>query len=240
MSSTTQDSEIYAPPGYGDHLLDQLYNELPESMYFTPAGSGTATPIAIRSNSNSAENLVAMNNSEVPATSLHSHLSNIVTLTGRRRRAHSSDRRTSGHNHSSSMESSSSDPPRPASAEEGYFTRRSGSGVQESPVPIEGRRPQDPFTSDHIEYDNNILAKVPSYNTAVSGPLPRTSSNTGLPSYAIVASRPPSPGSPPLASSPDPAEMLANRDGPSDRESDSNVSNSNRSRRVRYAAGTRG
>ena len=51
------------------------------------------------------------------------------------------------------------------------------------------------MTPQHVEYNNDDLCKVPSYNTALQGPLP-TPYSEDLPNYRTAISRPPSPPPP--------------------------------------------
>jgi len=48
-----------APPGYGEHRLDQLYNDIDSSGFQTPAG--LATPLGAISRNASTDNLAFMN-----------------------------------------------------------------------------------------------------------------------------------------------------------------------------------
>jgi len=71
-----------APPGYGDHRLDRLYNDVDPSGFQTPAGlaSGLATPLVAISRNVSGDNLASMNESgfnNSAANTLRNRLNNL-------------------------------------------------------------------------------------------------------------------------------------------------------------------
>lgn len=73
-----------APPGYAEHRLDQLYNDVDPSGFQTPAGlaSGLATPSGAISRTASVDNLASMNDSDfnnLAANTLRSRLNNLNT-----------------------------------------------------------------------------------------------------------------------------------------------------------------
>lgn len=75
-----------APPGYGEHRLDQLYNNVDTSGFQTPAGlsSGLATPLGAISRNASVDNLASMNDTVLDdfavANTLRNRLHNLSSL----------------------------------------------------------------------------------------------------------------------------------------------------------------
>lgn len=70
-----------APPGYGEHQLDQLYNGVDTSGFQTPAvASGRATPLGAISRSASVDNLASMGDTDfddLAANTLRNRLNNL-------------------------------------------------------------------------------------------------------------------------------------------------------------------
>lgn len=161
-----------APPTYGLHQLDELYNDIDPSGFMTPGGyhsmmgSGANTPFYAQSRSGSAENLASLNavahqpGGGASAAALQHRLQNLDMNSDRPTRFQPSRQHSSGES-------------TPATnGEQAYFDLPSA------------------------EYDMNALARTPSYNTAVRTPLSRTPGGTldmDLPSYEIATSRPGSP-----------------------------------------------
>ncbi|KAH7119674.1 carbon catabolite repression protein cred [Dendryphion nanum] len=194
LSSTAMEDEANrnAPPTYGLHQLDELYNDIDPSGFMTPGGirslgnSGANTPFYGHSRSGSAEDITSLdaitnddeassrgvtNGGGASASALQHRLQNL-SLTSNNR----STRYVPGRQHSSG-----------------------------------GSTPQDYFGSA-TEYDMAALSRTPSYNTAVRTPGPRTPiSYQDLPSYEIATSRPSSPSRTPrsdMSSSSSPARSL--------------------------------
>ncbi|PHH62641.1 hypothetical protein CDD80_1336 [Ophiocordyceps camponoti-rufipedis] len=146
-----QDAATMAPPGYGEHVLDQLYEDVEPAGLHTPGlQSGVSSPFYAHSRTGSADNLAVMANNAlmIAPAALSSRLAD-VSLDGPRR--------------NSSYTSMHSDlvPGRsePASAS----LTRSNSREEQS------RR----NSADHIEMDEVDFAdlnRVPSYATAVRTP----------------------------------------------------------------------
>lgn len=153
-----------APPTYGLHQLDELYNDIDPSGFMTPGGhhsimnSGANTPFYAQSRSGSAENLSSLDavanqpGGGASAVALQYRLQNLDMST-RQRSHHSSGDSTPQHG-----------------VESSYFD-----------LPLSN-------------YDMDALVRTPSYNTAVRTPArePRMQ-DMALPSYEIATSRPSSP-----------------------------------------------
>lgn len=158
-----------APPTYGLHQLDELYNDIDPSGFMTPGGthsmmnSGANTPFYAHSRSGSAEDLASLDavahtqpGGGASAAALQYRLQN--------------------------LDMSAERPSR-------FQTRQNGSGDS---------TPAEPsyFDLETASYDMNALVRTPSYNTAVRTPVSRTPGgiiDSELPTYEIAMSRPGSP-----------------------------------------------
>ncbi|KAJ9640379.1 hypothetical protein H2199_005918 [Coniosporium tulheliwenetii] len=187
-------SNQVAPPGYGQHHFDQLWDNIDPSGYMTPgARSGINTPFYSQSRNGSAENLplpvldaLIQSPTSAPhggpaASALHSRL---ATLQDR------------GSSHSALPQR------RPLAAHLGRAA-----------PPIAPQR--------LLGYDMEALARIPSYSTALRTPVSSSPKAEGLPTYEAATSRPPSPNPTgtrmPIRTS---GESSGERDPPeSDRES---------------------
>ena len=165
-----------APPTYGLHQLDELYNDIDPSGFMTPGGyhsmvgSGANTPFYAQSRSGSAEDLTSLNavahqpGGGASAIALQQRLQNLdMSHTDRASRLQPSRQHSSGES-----------TPAVNGTEQAYFDL--------------------PHSSSN--YDMAALARTPSYNTAVRTPMydsPGGSANVALPSYEIATSRPSSP-----------------------------------------------
>jgi hypothetical protein len=204
------DVESHAPPLYGEHILDQLYADIDNTGYLTPAASsGINTPFYSHSRQGSSENLAASNaetTDEATAEALSNRLSNLGSLPTN----HSySQMPRQGNSH---MRYNSSTPrletSRPASS---YFdpshsnplSRRTSS--EDAPNGTNSRLPSGhasilnsgQHTPEHLDFADLGLNKVPSYTTAIKAPV-RNMSYLGigsLPLYDVAVSVPPSPTS---------------------------------------------
>ncbi|KAI0514954.1 arrestin [Xylaria bambusicola] len=186
------DSRNMAPPGYGQHILDQLYDDVDLSGIMTPGvQSGISTPFYALSRAGSTDNLAPLAyGAGITPAALSSRLQS-VSLEAGQDRTYFLPQTDPGsgamtphhpHDHHTSTEHSSHHSPelsRRTSEEEhvGY------SGHQTPPA--------------HTEFPNmEQLSKVPSYTTATKTPLPRTSSANdffALPDYNAAMSAPSSP-----------------------------------------------
>jgi arrestin-related trafficking adapter 4/5/7 len=159
-----------APPTYGLHQLDELYNDIDPSGFMTPGGyhsmmqSGANTPFYAHSRSGSAENVASLDavaqqpGGGASAAALQQRLANLDMSNERSSRFQPNRQQSSGDS-------------TPALGGESYFDLAGSS------------------------YDMDALVRTPSYNTAVRTPLTRTPVITDmeLPSYEIATSRPGSP-----------------------------------------------
>ncbi|KAI0477416.1 arrestin [Xylariaceae sp. FL0804] len=221
-SAQTGEQAVMAPPGYGQHVLDALYDDLDPSGIMTPSGamtpginSGLNSPFYAQSRAGSSENLAAMAQAHalaVPPAALSRRLQNVSLDESLRSPAFMSNPARSGavtphhqddeHVVESPQQAHSTDLSRHPSSEEDHHHQqqlRSGHGTP----PEHHENHADP------DLDLAELSKVPSYKTATRMPLPRTPSYTGplaLPDYMTAVSAP----STPAARTPtDPMETIS-------------------------------
>ncbi|CAK7219281.1 hypothetical protein SBRCBS47491_003793 [Sporothrix bragantina] len=214
-SSSTNGLSTIAPPGYGEHVLDQLYDEVEVHNLQTPAPmSAVHSPIYGLSRSGSSENLASMNAVSVPVhpAALTSRLQDVSARELAMRRNHSSTILT--------PPGSSSDmttPFTPIHMPHSFMHRSSSyandtagsgtaSGTHSHPHSEAASRRNsgesrhsDGNNSDHSgehsepEVNMQELCKVPSYATAIKnprvGPI-RGGDDSQLPDYRTAASRP--------------------------------------------------
>ncbi|KAF1912007.1 carbon catabolite repression protein cred [Ampelomyces quisqualis] len=159
-----------APPTYGQHQLDELYNDIDPSGFMTPGGyhsimgSGANTPFYAHSRTGSAEDLASLNavanGGGASAAALQHRLQN--------------------------LELSHQDPPTR------FQPQRQHSSGDSTPAVV-GEQPAY-FDLPPTGYDMDALARTPSYNTAVRtlGRAPLIA-DVPLPTYEIATSRPGSP-----------------------------------------------
>ncbi|KAK7716150.1 hypothetical protein SLS64_003302 [Diaporthe eres] len=177
-----------APPGYGEHVLDQLYDEVDmnglQSGFQTPAvQSGVNTPFYALSRAGSAENLHQMSGMAVPPAALSSRLQDVsLNASDRSQSYHSLSGATTGgattpHSQPPPADSNHNSPPPSAPLS------RSNSGEDQSGI----------NTPEHVEMES--LSKVPSYTTAIKTPARPLSTGEGLvlPDYDSVVSAPTTP-----------------------------------------------
>ena len=161
QGATAEQVNAIAPPGYGQHILDQLYQDVDFTGYHTPVvTSGISTPLYSHSRAGSSDNLAAMAMSNAVAPSaLASRL------------------------HNMSLESNNRDlaPSPGAGSEESPsvpLSRQNSDGNNSGPE-----------APEHIDFpDLSELSKVPSYNTAVKAPVRSQHPVEGLvlPNYQMV------------------------------------------------------
>ncbi|KAI8944537.1 arrestin [Xylaria longipes] len=180
-----------APPGYGQHVLDQLYDGVDISGIMTPGvQSGVNTPFYAHSRAGSSENLSAIaHGAAITPAALSSRLQNV-----------SLDESHSGRFHLPHDSGSGSITPHPPRDSE----HATDSSLPHSPE-LSRRTSEEENASRsghgtppvHNDYPNmEQLSRVPSYTTATKTPLPRTPSFTnslGLPDYNTAISAPGSP-----------------------------------------------
>lgn len=216
-SNSTSGLTTIAPPGYGEHILDQLYDDVEIHNLQTPAPmSAVHSPIYGLSRAGSSENLASMNAASIPVhpAALTSRLQDVSARELALRRNFSS----SGLSHLSS----SVDAPTPftpihlphsfmhRSASNDIFSNAATGETHSHPQSeVTSRRNSgesrhsEGDTSDHSgetgevneepEVDMQELCKVPSYATAIKssriGPI-RGGDDFQLPDYRTAASRP--------------------------------------------------
>jgi hypothetical protein len=180
-----------APPTYGRHQLDELYQDIDPSGFMTPNGirsltnSGANTPFYSHSRSGSVEDLASLNaitqqaHGGASASALQTRLDNLSISQNRAPRYASSRHHSSGGSTPLAPDDASHLPP------VGYF----------------------PDPMGH-QYDLEALSRTPSYNTAVRTP-GRSAVSEDLPTYDLATSRPSSPSTTPGPSQPSPASGLA-------------------------------
>ncbi|ROT36277.1 hypothetical protein SODALDRAFT_335353 [Sodiomyces alkalinus F11] len=190
------DASTIAPPGYGEHVLDQLFEDVDQSGFHTPAiHSGVSSPFYSQSQSRagSSENLAALSGmttlNGVPPAALTSRLQNVsLNSTNRNTSATSlADLATSGSNPATNTshpsQSASAALTRQNSAEDNGGTNNIGHGHLN---PRSGRA-----SPEHVEFlDVAMLSKVPSYSTALRTPARSQAASVGeaLPDYSAAMS----------------------------------------------------
>jgi arrestin-related trafficking adapter 4/5/7 len=206
-----------APPGYGQHVLDQLYEGLEFGIMTPGLQSGLNSPFYGQSRAGSTENLAAMSagqSAPVPPAALSSRLQNMSLEEPRHRRVHSGYDPGLG----------AITPHHLGDGEHPNDFSRPHSPVLSGRTSEENHGGQSGHATPpaHSEYPSlEQLNRVPSYTTATKTPLPRTPSFTNalaLPDYNTAMSAPGSPTQTPA----NPMETIAEGSAsePSGRESD--------------------
>lgn len=190
-----------APPTYGLHQLDELYNGIDPSGFMTPSGhasianSGANTPFYAHSRSGSAENLASLDaalgsssnhyGGGVSTVALQHRLANLNL--NRNSGNYSSPRFNPSRQHSHHSHHNSSGGSTPHSVPDGAF--HSG----DTTPPGTGGSYFANATLGATSYDMEALTRTPSYNTAVRTPAAHTPLSEDVPSYDVATSRPSSP-----------------------------------------------
>lgn len=189
-----------APPGYGEHVLDQLYEQVDmngmhsglQSGMQTPAiqtgsgvGSGANTPFYALSRAGSAENLHSTMGMAVPPAALSSRLQNVSMEERNRNHSYQSLYAVSGptsgavsagattpHSQPPPLDSTHTSPPQSAPLSRQHSGESGANTGAHTPA-------------EHVEVELDELSKVPSYATAVKTPAPRPVSMAegALPDY---------------------------------------------------------
>lgn len=198
-----------APPGYGEHVLDQLYEDVDMSGFQTPGfqtpgiQSGFSSPFYAQSRAGSSENLasLAMMNGHGVAPAALSHRLQNVSLDP-------SSRNTSFN----SLNAITEDLAAPTSVPTGQNSQSHSVALTRHNSAED--HPPNTFSSgrnspEHLDFsDLATLSKVPSYTTAVKTPLRRGAGSTeALPDYFSAMS---APSTPPASDVPvaDPLSMI--------------------------------
>ncbi|PNY29155.1 HECT-type ubiquitin ligase-interacting protein creD [Tolypocladium capitatum] len=196
-AGTAQDVGAIAPPGYGDHVLDQLYEDVDNAGFQTPGfQSGISSPLYSHSRTGSADNLAAMGHSApVTPAALSSRLADVSLDPSRRNRSYTWMHSASGRISPTSGPHGSAPRSEPQSTS---ITRSNSEDGQSRRNSVE-----------HVDLDAAEFAelnRVPSYATAVRTPArPRTQTASGpVPDYQTALSAPRTPPATDVA-----AEQLA-------------------------------
>ncbi|KAK0707561.1 hypothetical protein B0H67DRAFT_497009 [Lasiosphaeris hirsuta] len=190
VGATNEEVAAIAPPGYGEHVLDQLYEDIEPSGLQTPGiQSGFSSPLNGHSRSGSSENLAAMLSMAVTPAALSSRLQNMALDPSHRNNSHNS----------MNMVASSTT----AGRVSGGGTPRHHDSPQSSAPPSAPltRQNSDEHASgadspEHLDITEiTELSKVPSYQTAVKTPVRAIVHTAGfsLPDYQTAMSAPGSP-----------------------------------------------
>src|SRR6478735_8380274 len=191
QSPTTPNNErelsTIAPPGYGEHVLDQLYEDVDVSGFQTPGfQSGVSSPFYAQSRAGSNENLAALAHSRpVAPAALSSRLAD-VSLDPSRRTTSSTSLGSLG---TPGFMSPTSAPQGPAPRSEPATAALTRSNSSED---------SSRNSAEHVDLDVSDLTelnKVTSYQTAVKTPA-RSRAGTGdllLPDYQTALSAPRTP-----------------------------------------------
>ncbi|RDA84602.1 hypothetical protein CP532_6047 [Ophiocordyceps camponoti-leonardi (nom. inval.)] len=175
-----QDAATMAPPGYGDHVLDQLYEDVEPVGLQTPGvQSGVSSPFYAHSRAGSADNLAGMaNSSPIAPAALSSRLADVSLDSPRRNSSYTSMHSGSGRISPNAVRS---EPPSCS------LTR---SNSREDPL---RRNSADQVEADEVDFAD--LNRVPSYATAVRTParLRTQTSNFTVPDYQTALHAPRTP-----------------------------------------------
>lgn len=178
-----------APPGYGEHVLDQLYDEMDVTGFQTPAvHSGFNSPFYGHSRTGSSENLsVLANSAPITPAALVSRLADVSIDPSQRSSSYQSLHAASGRNsptHGTSQSSSHT----PHTPHTPAHLSRTNSEEDESSSRSSAERVQ----VDVAEFAE--LNRVPSYSTAVKTPArSRTQTGVFVPDYQTALSAPRTP-----------------------------------------------
>ena len=205
MSTQSTDILSHAPPLYGEHVLDQLYADMDQPGFMTPAPqSGMNTPYNALSRAGSSENLASLGgtaappNGAVPPAALSSRLQNLNTGSHNnsflRRQVGSGSGGNTPHSAPHNDEGSYFDNNHSSNHSNPLSRRTSEEEVHHASNLTSGQH-----TPEHVDHSDPgytaSLSKVPSYSTAVKAPV-RGMSYTdagALPNYETATSMPPSP-----------------------------------------------
>lgn len=184
-NQATQMSGV-APPGYGEHILDQLYHDVdihgPYSGMQTPAiQSGINTPFYGLSRAGSAENLHEMSGMAVPPAALSSRLQDVSL---------SASDRNHSYNSLSGATTNGATTPHSQTADSRHDSPSHSAPLSRT-ASVEYRSGMN--TPEHVELEE--LSKVPSYTTALKTPARPLSMDQGLvlPDYESLVSAPTTP-----------------------------------------------
>lgn len=185
-ATPVQDVGAIAPPGYGEHVLDQLYEDVDTAGFQTPGiQSGVSSPFYAHSRAGSADNLAAMGHSApIAPAALSSRLADVSLDPSRRNSSYTSMHSVSG------RISPTSGPHGSAGRSEPHSTSLTRSNSEDDQS---GRNSVEHVDLDAAEFAE--LNRVPSYATAVRTPArSRTQTTSGpVPDYQTALSAPRTP-----------------------------------------------
>jgi arrestin-related trafficking adapter 4/5/7 len=192
-----------APPTYGLHQLDELYDGIDPAGFQSRVISAAVTPFATLSRSASFENLPSLpttpgfiDASGASAVQLHSRLVDLHLNQQDGAISTNSDaelRNASVSTDASPPRSMSVSPENLTPGNDAYSHANSNPSSQSRRSSQEDAYLAGSLAAQHIEYDMDALARTPSYNTAVRTPVLNTPDSSELPTYEIAISRPASP-----------------------------------------------
>lgn len=210
------ETTVTAPPEYGRHLLDQLFNDIDPGAYMSRAPSAPGTPGGLNAQSRRAsnENLASLNgtmassslpNGAAGATPEEGHGSALPSalrsrLADLQERGGGSSSSTARVTFSNSASASGTPPvtnghdhsPHPPN----HFSPTSHPSSRSASAPVSRRvsDDEDPASIHQHDYSLDALSRVPSYGAALRAPTGHITPFTdGPPSYQQATSRPPSP-----------------------------------------------
>ncbi|KAK1988071.1 arrestin [Colletotrichum cereale] len=192
-----------APPGYGEHVLDQLYEDVDMSGFQTPGvQSGFSSPFYAQSRAGSSENLASlamMSGHGIAPAALSSRLQNVSLDPTHRNTSFNS------------LNAITEDVAAPTSVPTGASSQTHSTALtrQNSAEDHPNGHSSGRASPEHLDFtDMATLSKVPSYTTAVKTPLRRgAGSSDALPDYFSAMS---APNTPPASEVPvaDPLSMI--------------------------------
>jgi arrestin-related trafficking adapter 4/5/7 len=204
-SIQSMNSDVQAPPLYGEHILDQPYTNIDQTIIRTPIiQSGISTPFYHYSRAGSVENLVSINDT-IEDTVRPDALTSILQSLNISSIINGFPRSTNGSSsgmHTPYPEDHQYSPPL---VNTGFFDTDRGSNPRV--IALSRRTSEDAIgntssgmisgrhTPEHVDLSNLDLTKVPSYTTAVRTPVRglNYSDAQALPNYDAAVSAPPSP-----------------------------------------------
>lgn len=190
-AGASQQAAFAAPPGYGEHTLDQLYADMDTSGFQTPGiQSGVSSPFYAQSRSGSAENLHAVGGmSPIAPAALSSRLAGLSLDPSQRSISYYSLNSLSGRvspNHGTGTGTASAP----------HLEPPSSNSLTRSSSEEEG---SERASTEHVHLDPTEFAelnRVPSYATAVRTPARsrvQTPAGPPLPDYQTALSAPRTP-----------------------------------------------
>lgn len=196
-ANVSQQSASAAPPGYGEHILDQLYEDMDISGFQTPGiQSGVSSPFYAQSRSGSAENLHSLGHpSPIAPAALSSRLADVSLDPSQRNISYYSLNSLSGRvspNHGTANSNGNGTGTGTGSAAR---SEPPSTSLTRSNSAEEG---SDRASTEHVHLDPTEFAelnRVPSYATAVRTPARSRVQTPGgsLPDYQTALSAPRTP-----------------------------------------------